>query len=336
MSDESKKPLPDFQIDLDPDATAVVDARSVWAALERAERPLPQETKRDVPEESAKVPTPSVKLTRPKEEEDLDQAWEDSFDMSDLAETREAPAASEDLVPENKIPTAPPPPDHRIPTAPPPENKIPTAPPPPTRPRIEELDSDLLEDDDSVSVRPAPMQVPPALRDLPPEPRPASPSTIVTPAFGVAAVGSPSAPPPPPPPHSERVEPPSRRQRGPSAVEMEDRFSIGDFAGAMEIAEALLARDPEHEEANECLERSRLAIHSSFTSRLGPLDRVPLVAIPREQLRWLTIDHRAGFILSHVDGVSNLEEIIDISGMPELDALRILAELLQQRIISFR
>jgi hypothetical protein len=117
---------------------------------------------------------------------------------------------------------------------------------------------------------------------------------------------------------------------------MEDRFSMGDFSGAMEIAEELLARDPSHADAIECLERCRTALHDAYTTKLGPLDRVPLVAIPREQLRWLTIDHRAGFILSHVDGISNLEEIIDISGMPELDALRILSELAQQRIIAFR
>jgi len=308
VSDESKKPLPDFpiELDLDPDATAVVDARSVWAALERAERPSAPEAKRP-PEESAKVPAPSVRPVRPKEEEDLDQAWEDSFDMSDLAETREAVAVVAEAAKA---------------TSPPPGAKVPTS--PPTRPRIEELDSDLLVDDDHVSVKPPPPERP-VLRDLPPEPRPASPSSIITPVGGVPAVAAP-----------ERPEPPSRRQRGPSAVEMEDRFSIGDFAGAMEIAEELLARDPEHEEAQECLERSRSALRSSYTSKLGPLDRVPLVAVPREQLRWLTIDHRAGFILSHVDGVSNLEEIIDISGMPELDALRILAELAQQRIISFR
>jgi hypothetical protein len=61
-----------------------------------------------------------------------------------------------------------------------------------------------------------------------------------------------------------------------------------------------------------------------------------VVMVPREQLRWLSIDHRAGFLLSHVDGVSSLEMILDVSGMPTLDALKILCELAQQRVISFR
>ena len=73
-----------------------------------------------------------------------------------------------------------------------------------------------------------------------------------------------------------------------------------------------------------------------YSARIGPLDRVPFVAVPPEQLKWLSIDHRAGFVLSHVDGVCSLEQILDVSGMPTLDALRILYELAQQRVIAFR
>ena len=38
-------------------------------------------------------------------------------------------------------------------------------------------------------------------------------------------------------------------------------------------------------------------------AKLGPLDRVPMVVVPRTQMRWLSIDHRAGFVLSLVDGL---------------------------------
>jgi hypothetical protein len=41
-------------------------------------------------------------------------------------------------------------------------------------------------------------------------------------------------------------------------------------------------------------------------------------------------------VLSHVDGNCSLEQILDVSGMPTLDTLRILYELLQQRVIGFR
>jgi hypothetical protein len=136
-----------------------------------------------------------------------------------------------------------------------------------------------------------------------------------------------SAPPPPPLP----VLPPP-----PTAQEMNDRVSLGDYTGALEIAESLLEADPDDETVKVVAESCRGILKQMYTTRIGPLDRVPVVMVARDQLRWLSIDHRAGFVLSLVDGVSSLEMILDVSGMPELDALRILSELAQQRIISFR
>ncbi len=122
----------------------------------------------------------------------------------------------------------------------------------------------------------------------------------------------------------------------PTAQEMNDRIALGDYSGALEIAEKLLELDPNDSAAKSCAENCRTVLKQMYTARIGPLDRVPMVMVARDQLRWLSIDHRAGFVLSLVDGVSSLEMILDVSGMPELDALRILSELAQQRIISFR
>jgi hypothetical protein len=119
-------------------------------------------------------------------------------------------------------------------------------------------------------------------------------------------------------------------------VEMRDRHSLGDFTGALEVAEHVLQEDGTNAEALACAEDCRKVLIKMYSARIGPLDRVPVVMVPRHQLRWLTIDHRAGFVLSHIDGTSSLEMILDVSGMAPLDALKILHELVQQRIISFR
>ena len=118
--------------------------------------------------------------------------------------------------------------------------------------------------------------------------------------------------------------------------EMQDRFSLGDYSGSLVIAESLLSDDPRHDEAKKYADNCRNILEQMYTARLGPLDRVPYIAVPLEQLRWLSIDHRAGFVLSHVDGISSLEQILDVSGMPLLDTLRILYELVQHRVVSFR
>jgi hypothetical protein len=123
---------------------------------------------------------------------------------------------------------------------------------------------------------------------------------------------------------------------GGAALEMRERHSLGDYSGALVMAESLLDEDPDNVEAQRCAENCRDVLAKMYMARIGPLDRVPFVAVPPEQLRWLGLDHRAGFVLSHVDGACSLEQLLDVSGMPALDTLRILYELAQQRVIAFR
>ncbi len=119
-------------------------------------------------------------------------------------------------------------------------------------------------------------------------------------------------------------------------AEMRERFSLGDYTGALEMSELILAEDPDHVDATECGENCRTVLENMYAARLGPLERVPTVLVPRAQMRWLSMDHRAGFVLSLIDGSSSVDMILDVSGMPKLDALRILHELVQQKIVSFR
>ncbi len=118
--------------------------------------------------------------------------------------------------------------------------------------------------------------------------------------------------------------------------EMKDRIALGDYTGALDIAEELLAESPADAEVRATIETCRGVLKNMYITRIGQLDRVPTVIVSRDELRWLSIDHRAGFVLSLVDGISTVEMLLDVSGMPELDTLRILSELGQQRILAFR
>jgi hypothetical protein len=152
------------------------------------------------------------------------------------------------------------------------------------------------------------------------EPRSLSPSSIEAAVLG-AIVGSPA------PEITERtIDDP--------IAEMRERFSLGDYTGALEMAELLLTEDPEDAEILECAEKCRIVLEGMYAARLGSLAQVPAVIVQRAQLRWLSIDHRAGFILSLIDGSSTLEMILDVSGMPKLDSMRILLELIAQRIVA--
>lgn len=121
---------------------------------------------------------------------------------------------------------------------------------------------------------------------------------------------------------------------GESLLEMRDRFAMGDFSGALAIAEEILNKSPDQKEATSLAEKCRDVLFDMYGSRLSNLDEPPRIIMSPDQLRWLSLDHRAGFLLSMVDGLSTLEEILDVSGMSRLDSMRILCELLDRKVIT--
>ena len=116
--------------------------------------------------------------------------------------------------------------------------------------------------------------------------------------------------------------------------DMKDRYAMGDFSGALVIAESILEADPDDLDAPRYAQNCRDVLTQMYSARLGSLDQIVAVAVDSDQIRWLTLDHRAGFLLSLIDGGSTVDQILDISGMKRLDALRIMYQLLDQRVIS--
>lgn len=130
------------------------------------------------------------------------------------------------------------------------------------------------------------------------------------------------------------VAPPTTRSENDSLrLRMKDLYATGDFSGALEISDTLLTADPGDLEAQRFSTSCRDVLTQMLQSRVGQLDQIVQVALSPEELRWLTLDHRAGFLLSLVDGSITLEELLDITGMAKLESLRILVRLLDQRVI---
>jgi hypothetical protein len=61
--------------------------------------------------------------------------------------------------------------------------------------------------------------------------------------------------------------------------------------------------------------------------------RVPRLAVRPHELSLLPLDHREGFLLSMVDGVSSIETILDVCAMPSDEALEILESLVQRGVL---
>jgi hypothetical protein len=116
-------------------------------------------------------------------------------------------------------------------------------------------------------------------------------------------------------------------------AEVRDRFDVGDFTGALALAAKILEDEPEHVDALLYAEHCRDTLKQMYVSNLGGLRKVPQIAVSQEQLRWLALDHRAGFLLAQLDGRSTFEELLDVCGMPPFEAIRLLVQLLQQNVI---
>jgi hypothetical protein len=116
---------------------------------------------------------------------------------------------------------------------------------------------------------------------------------------------------------------------------MKERFAMGDFSGALALAEGVLREKPRDNEAQSLAMRCREVLVDMYSSRISGLHRVPRIVMGPDQIRWLSLDHRAGFLLSMIDGTSPVDDLLDVSGMQRVDALKILCDLLDQKVIEF-
>jgi len=111
-------------------------------------------------------------------------------------------------------------------------------------------------------------------------------------------------------------------------------FALGDFTGSLELIEKILTVDPDHGEARDYLRQNEATLVSMYESKLGPLHATPRLAIKPEEVMWLNLDHRAGFLLAQIDGSVDYEGLFAVSGLPRLDTARILANLIADGVVK--
>jgi hypothetical protein len=73
------------------------------------------------------------------------------------------------------------------------------------------------------------------------------------------------------------------------------------------------------------------AAHLTLTERQS----IPRLLKSMAEVSKLRIDHRAGFLLAHIDGNQTLEEILDICAMPTAEALALISSLKETGVIEF-
>lgn len=111
-------------------------------------------------------------------------------------------------------------------------------------------------------------------------------------------------------------------------TEMAERFSLGDFSGALGVAELILGTRGDDPVARKYAQSCREKLEQFYVSRIGSLSTGVRVSAKGRDRRWLGLDHRAGFLVSRIEGETSVDDLLDVSGMPRLEALRTLADLL--------
>jgi hypothetical protein len=112
-----------------------------------------------------------------------------------------------------------------------------------------------------------------------------------------------------------------------------DRFFEGEYEQALALAEQLVTLRPDDVSAKDFADECRRMLEKEQGKLIGSLDRVPKLAMSMHQVQSLALDHRAGFLLSRVDGDSSLDALLDVVGMPRVEALRIVAELVDAGVL---
>ncbi|HET9619818.1 MAG TPA: hypothetical protein VFP84_00530, partial [Kofleriaceae bacterium] len=107
----------------------------------------------------------------------------------------------------------------------------------------------------------------------------------------------------------------------------------GDVERSVAAVDLALSEDPNSALAQKLIHRNRDTIMNAFQGFLGDLQRTPSLARPLHELGSAPISPRAAFLLSRVDGTLSLDEILDVSGMPRLEAYRYLCQLFLRGIL---
>ena len=110
--------------------------------------------------------------------------------------------------------------------------------------------------------------------------------------------------------------------------------ALNDFSGALELLGKILIRKPSDRDALSMHELCEHNLTLMYESKLGAMERRPSVSIPPDEIIWLNLDPRAGFVLAQIDGEVSFEDLYAICGLKRLDTARILCELLEQGVVS--
>ncbi len=131
---------------------------------------------------------------------------------------------------------------------------------------------------------------------------------------------------------------PDEAARDPRVSAMRELYAAGDVNAALFIAATIDATPPGFTSRDAetlpppTLDEEEDTRQLRLAASAGAC--VPRLRIPREEIALLPIDHRAGFLLAHVDDVTTLAEVFDVCAMPHGEAMSLVDDLVRLGVIT--
>lgn len=116
-------------------------------------------------------------------------------------------------------------------------------------------------------------------------------------------------------------------------VRARELFRAGRHTESMRICELIEKGLPANADLEDLVEQNREMLESIYIEKLGDLSVVPRVELGSGHLQDIKMDHKTAFLLTRIDGMLTLEDVMSIAGMTRLDAAKMLLDAIEQGII---
>ena len=116
----------------------------------------------------------------------------------------------------------------------------------------------------------------------------------------------------------------------------ERRVNVGELEEALELLLRAVEGASFSIEREATIELLRGALFRDYRASVGDLNSVPVVIADPSELTKYNLPANAGFLLSLLDGVTDLESLVTVSGMDSFEALRTTRKLIDVGLVEMR
>lgn len=143
--------------------------------------------------------------------------------------------------------------------------------------------------------------------------------------------------------NADRRRKPAALEDGATAGSFHDLVSHGqrlvagnNLEGALELFSRAESADVAALELGATVDLVRSCLLREYREEIGGRDAQPALRADSEALEQINLPADAGFMLSLVDGLTKLEDLVSLSGMDKFDAVRILRSLWRAGLVENR